>query len=105
MCTDLCSCVIAWHVFGPSLVPSDRCVNGFIRIIILKLTANRFPPSITLLEKISQQFVFVAEATEEVKLIRTLAVTPLLAEIDGAVFSSLEQCSLPHILNEVRVDP
>lgn len=59
---DLCSCVIAWHVFGPSFVPSDRCANGFIGIIILKLTASSFPPSITLLEKISQPFAFVAEA-------------------------------------------
>lgn len=61
---DLCSCVIAWHVFGPSLVPSDRCVNGFIRIIIPELTANSFPLSITLLQKISQPFVLVAEAGE-----------------------------------------
>lgn len=62
LCTDLCSCVIAWHVFGPSLVPSDRCVDGFIRIIIRKLTANSLPLSITLLQKISQPFVLVAEA-------------------------------------------
>lgn len=64
LCTDLCSCVIAWHVFGPSLVPSDRCVNGFIRIIISELTANFFPLSITLLQKISQPFVLVAEVCE-----------------------------------------
>lgn len=95
LCTDLCSCVIAWHVFGPLLVPSDRCVNGFVGIIILKLRANSFPPSITLLEKISQQFAFAAE---EVKLIRTLAVAPLLEEAFLSCISIFRATELASLL-------